>query len=521
MMKKLTGVRVLGIGMAAMLALCAGNAPARGFEPEKTRAVADGVTYDMTYTLALSGKPAGKMRAWQRVEGDKIISESEMSLGISRGQIDIKIGMKGRFVETLDHKPVSLRSEQTMGTIPMVTEATFKDGAIELVTEQGGQKGKSTQPFTDRDWLTPAQVDARTAEEVKAFLAGKPVPEKLTIRMMDATNGPVVLETTRGKFEKTTIEIGGKKIPAVKCVSTTSLTPGIEQIEYLGEDGYPLRTEAQMGGIPMTMTLVDPAAKDEPVKNAELGPELMVSTFVTPDRPIPSPRKTKKGTYLLSVPDGAMPEIPSIGAQSAKRVDERTVRVSVDNMTPGVVGEAEARNPEWTASSAMLAWKDPAIAELTAKALRDVGEDREAKCEALRRFVHSYINAKGLSVGFASASETAKTRQGDCTEHGVLLAAMMRAAGIPARVVSGVIYADQFAGAEHIFGYHMWAQALIEGEGGPRWVDFDATLPDQTRFDATHIALGASGLKDGETYNSMVQLTPLLGRLQIKVESVQ
>jgi hypothetical protein len=511
------------LGLAAALVLCAGGvmAPARAWEPEKARATASDVRYDLTYTLALSGKPAGKMRMWQRVEGDRIITESDMTLGVSRGAIDIKIGMKGKFVETLDHKPVSLRSEQTMGTIPMVTEATFKDGAIELETTQGGQKGRSAQPFTDKDWLTPAAVDARVSEEVRAFLAGKPTAEKMTLRMMDATNGPVVLETTRGKFEKATIEIGGKQVAALKCVSTTSLTPGIEQVEYLNEQGYPLRTEAQMGGIPMTMTLVDPGAKDEPVKAAELGPELMVSTFVTPDRPIPGARKTKRASYLLSVPDGSMPDVPTVGAQTATRVDGRTVRVRVDNMTLGAVGAEEARSEEWRASTAMLAWKDPAISELTARALRGVGEDREAKCEALRRFVHTYINAKGLSVGFASATETAQTRQGDCTEHGVLLAAMMRAAGIPSRVVSGLIYADQFAGSEHIFGYHMWAQALIEGEGGWRWVDFDATLPDQTRFDATHIALGTSGLKDGETYNSMVLLTPLLGRLQLKVEAVE
>lgn len=513
------------LGGAVLIGLIAGGAFAQA---EKTapavRAPAQAAPgYDMTYTLELAGKPSGKMRTWQRVEGNQIITESEMTMGVSRGTIDIKIGMKGKFVETIDHKPVSLRSEQSMGTIPMIMDVTFKDGSIDLVTTQGTQKGQSTQPFPDKDWLTPAQVDIKTREEVQGFLAGKPVPEKLTVKMIDPANGPVVLETSRGKFEKATIDLNGKKVDVVKCVSTTSLTPGIEQIEYLNSDGIPVRTEAKMGGIPMTMTLYDPSAPVAEKKpgDADLAPELMVSTFVKPDRPIALPRTRKKATYLLSLPDGAMPDVPTASAQTATRVDSSKVRVSVSNQTGGLVSKEEADSAEFTASTAMLAAKDPLIAELTAKALKGVADDPEAKAEALRRFVHSYINGKGLTVGFASASETAKTRAGDCTEHGVLLAAMLRAAGIPSRVASGVIYADSFAGSEHIFGYHMWAQAMLPAEGGKRWVDFDATLPDSCRFDATHIALGLSSLKEGETYNSMVLLTPLLGRLQIKVESVE
>ena len=38
---------------------------------------------------------------------------------------------------------------------------------------------------------------------------------------------------------------------------------------------------------------------------------------------------------------------------------------------------------------------------------------------------------KDLSVGFATAADVARTAQGDCTEHAVLLAALLRASDIP------------------------------------------------------------------------------------------
>jgi len=124
-------------------------------------------------------------------------------------------------------------------------------------------------------------------------------------------------------------------------------------------------------------------------------------------------------------------------------------------------------------------------------------------------------------VGFASATEVARSREGDCTEHGVFLASLLRARGIPARVVSGLIYADSFAGSQNIFGYHMWTQALLDIDGAKRWVDLDATLPASHPADATHIAVVTSELADGELGVSMMPVAQMMGRVGIVVESVE
>jgi hypothetical protein len=131
----------------------------------------------------------------------------------------------------------------------------------------------------------------------------------------------------------------------------------------------------------------------------------------------------------------------------------------------------------------------------------------------MRRFVYRYITRKDLSVGFGSASEVARSREGDCSEHGCLLAAMLRADGIPSRAVSGLIYADQLGGA---FGYHMWTQGLFEIDGQRCWIDLDATLAPSTPFDATHIALVVTSLADDQPQIPLVAIVPLLGRLAIR-----
>lgn len=141
--------------------------------------------------------------------------------------------------------------------------------------------------------------------------------------------------------------------------------------------------------------------------------------------------------------------------------------------------------------------------------------------ERMRRHVHGHINRKSLDVGFATASEVARTREGDCTEHAVLLAAMLRAAGIPSRVVSGLIYVDEFVGQKGVFGFHMWTQALLPGPDGEGvWVDLDATL-DRLPRDATHIGVAVSTLEGSERVNTMAAVAPLLGALSIEVERVE
>lgn len=104
----------------------------------------------------------------------------------------------------------------------------------------------------------------------------------------------------------------------------------------------------------------------------------------------------------------------------------------------------------------------------------------------------------------------------------MLLAALLRTQGIPSRVVSGVVYVDQFVGNREVFGYHMWTQALLPDEpdrlGDPeavhRWVDLDAAVRP---FGGTHIAMATSGLADGDVINSMVALVDLLGDLEVEV----
>ena len=113
------------------------------------------------------------------------------------------------------------------------------------------------------------------------------------------------------------------------------------------------------------------------------------------------------------------------------------------------------------------------------------------------------ISTRSTSPAIISALETISRRAGDCTEAAVLLAAFGRAAGIPTRVVSGLVYSrERYHGVSNAFMPHSWALAYVDG----RWRSFDLALD---AFDSTHIALTV-GDGDARSIAAASQLASLL-----------
>ena len=93
--------------------------------------------------------------------------------------------------------------------------------------------------------------------------------------------------------------------------------------------------------------------------------------------------------------------------------------------------------------------------------------------KGISMFVYNHITLKNTGIPLLPASVILKERAGDCTEHSILTAALLRAAGIPARCVTGIILAENFRGRNNVFVYHMWVEAFYGG----RWMFVDSTRP--------------------------------------------
>ncbi|MCA9291552.1 MAG: transglutaminase domain-containing protein, partial [Phycisphaerales bacterium] len=435
------------------------------------------------YRLDLAGSRAGYQHDRTTVAEDgTITSRSDITMSIARGPLEITIEMSTSFVEAADGTPVRATARQNMSQNIIETVCTWTPDHIVYVSTQGGRTITKEEPLPEGEWLTPRLARAYFLKRREGGA------KEITYRVIDLQNGlsPFAIRHTYVKDD--VFDLDGREVPVTVWSTESELMAGTTATEMYSADGVLVHSITTLPLGTMEARLVTEA---DALQKADKAPELMVSTFVRPSRAIERPLKATTATYVLRVTDGALPDLPSAGAQRVSPREDGALVLTVDvNDMQRASGEDEA-NEAYRESSAMANTEDPQIVKLAARGVRKAKDDSPlAKAEALRAFVHRYINKKDLGTAFASASETAQTRSGDCSEHGVLLCALLRAQGIPSRVASGLVYADAFAGSESIFGWHMWTQALVDG----RWVDLDATLP--VNYTAGHILTGTSSLDE-------------------------
>lgn len=465
---------------------------------------------DRWYILEMMGGKVGWMHSLETREGDTITTRSRMELSIGRTDGKASMSMENEFVETADGKPISMKRIQKFGDEPVTTEYTFTKEHIAVTSTQQGKATESTVPLPEGTWLTPAAAERFTTQRFKSGA------KEIVLRTITPETGTTPVTVTRKGFTPEKLEVMGRTIDAVKVTSENSAMPGSTTTEWVDAEGELVRSETPLGGTPIVLTR---ATKEQALnKGTAPAPDVMAATLIKIDRTIPNAPRIRKAVYLLSVDDGELPDLPQTGTQSFSRVDAKSARVTVTALPETNAPAADATNPEFTTATPICDSNDEKIKELAKDAAK--GRTGRELAEALRAFTNRYIQDKNMNVGFATASEVARNRSGDCSEHGVLLAALLRASGFPARAAAGIVYVPELSGVKNVFGYHMWAQALLDIDGQKRWLDLDGTLRGHP-YDPTHLTLAVSSLDDSDPSGGMVDVAAFMGRLRIKVESLE
>jgi len=241
------------------------------------------------------------------------------------------------------------------------------------------------------------------------------------------------------------------------------------------------------------------------------------SDVVVPvSQPLANPHEQKELHYRVTL-DGGDPttvfagsltqSVKAAGGHTAEIVTRR-YRVGKDEL-PTTADDENSAEPtdDDRKPNSQVESDDPVVVKLAQEA-RGNETDPTKTAILLEKGVHDLIQEKNFSQAFATAAETAKSREGDCTEHTVLLTAMLRANGIPARAAIGLVYVQELKG----FGYHMWTEAYLNGH----WVPLDATL-GQAGIGPAHLKLSHTNLAGASPYSSFLPVAQVLGRLKIEV----
>jgi hypothetical protein len=456
------------------------------------------------YRCTLGGSPCGRMVEHVESLADGIErSRTELVLRFERQGVTTSATIRTEIDMDGDGRPRRMRLEQSLGEEPNSTVWIFEPDGLREIRTQGTRRVEQRLPSPTGTWHLPGP-----AFDLARRTATAEVP--VTLRVVDPSRGVEPMDVRYRPDGRESIVVGGAVVDGERW--QVQEPDGTVTIEIIDADGRTLASRAPMGaGLgELEIVVADRAAAEAAARGRVelLDAGLVRPTFVEGSRPLDRGDRVR---YRLDWP-AETPPPPAIGAQRIERDgDALVVEVEPGRGTPVEWADDEDRTRHLV-PSAILDADDPDVVRFARRHDRARRSDAE-RAELLRAAVHRHINRKGMATAFAGAGETVRSKAGDCTEHAVLLAAALRAIGIPSRTVSGLVW-TRYDGADGgAFLWHMWTQAVIDD----RWIDLDATLPGKAAFHPGHLAVSVSDGSPRDIETSGRAMLAVFGSLAIEV----
>ena len=392
------------------------------------RASADDVLLQQTLVITLAGQEVGTLEALDKRTAAGITMSRIAKLQVRRGEVVNDMKTETLVKLTRDLRPISYRYQRTDAAGTLLTEGTLKNDVLQLTTTQNGaivKTNKAVPPHTTFGFAVEHEMRSQ-------LIDGKQLERSIIIEELGAQvqmTGSIKKQGAGYTLQTTFMNLTSDEEVDAAGRTLVSRTPG------MGVVAYPI------GRAPM----------DVLKGQADL---MAVSTWQVQSVHPPVARVL----YRLSTLDARNFAIPEDERQTIKERTDQWVTIEVkegDTFT-GALGLK--RKAELLAATPYEAIDDPRLKNAAAAAAKGA-TDKLDEIGKLVDFVHAHVATKGLDRGYAPAIATLESRQGDCTEHSVLLSALLRTRGFPTRLVDGVVVSGTNA------GYHEWVEVYVEGRG--------------------------------------------------------
>jgi hypothetical protein len=434
------------------------------------------------FSILLSGERVGfaHLVITRAGEGYRIDSEGSVKMrvmGFSREATSKESYLVGR-----DLTLQSFATESRIDGSPLVLKGEVTPKGIKVAVESGG--GKKERTLKSKGAVYPPQ-----ALNIFPLMQGTSAGKSYKIAMLD-------VESLKVKQIKVEV-VGEETLPGGFAVHLkNNLYPMVDNDVWVDLKGNSIR-ESVRDDLVVTVAEDESSAKRY-LADAALSKRDLVLDFsmIRVNPPLDRVDQLKKLSVEFSGVPANIPILQGKGQQGTRLPDGR-VLFTMPNpaFAPGL---PEVPAPADLEPAERIPSDGP---EIIAKKDEIIGAEKDpAKiAKLLVDWVAKEI--KGTVTDSQSPLETLKSRNGNCQSHARLYAALARAAGIPTRFVSGLVYLQGQG-----FLYHSWAESYLNG-----WTELDPTF-GETPANLTHIML-----VEGETPDEMGLLAGVIGRVQAKV----
>ena len=381
-------------------------------------------------------------------------------------------------------------------------EGRIKDGVAYLETRLAGKTTHTQTPISSDTifegmigyFLLQRGIEIGNTHTLPIFNLDLMKPVKTDISVLQADQ----------------VEFDGKLMPVYVVSYMMDIMGGLTTTQWLGHNGATYRMEVGLMGLKMVLSKTD--MQTVLGESGEVDVILNTKIFVQGGSPPSGARRFKARLWLT---EGRLDKAVTINNRQELKIDADP-RHGVIEINVPAIDRAETLNlpiqnrhnaeelAQFLKSTVYIQAEHPAIRLKAAEVVN--GEINAWKsAQKLCRWVYKNIHDKNLKVGFGSALQTLESLEGDCTEHTVLMIAMARAVGIPARVCAGLVF------QRDAFYYHFWPEVYIG-----KWVAMEPTL-GQIQADANHIQLAGSELESDSMLEFGEGVMRTLNQLEIEM----
>lgn len=429
---------------------------------------------------------------------------------IKRLEQTITMRVENIFLETEEGHLLEYASKMSQGRVATLFRgkrlATEGESArFEITTTQAGQQTGAPEKFTWDANLGGLHAQ-RLALEDPPIAAGQ---KRERLVLVPLVNRPAVMHFTATKPESVEM-IGGTEVSLLRVEHEVAID---------GQAPAPTTMWVDDHGVVVKMSLPE---QDFEIlscdKELAMSPNQAVTFDLATETVVPVPgditplRTAPKAVYHLRHARGNLAEMLSGKTnQTLEATGQREVKLTVFRIDPRAVlpsgiNRDDAPSAADREPSSLVQSDDEEVLKLAATIPDQEGALQTAF--AAEKLVHETVTEKNFSQGFASAADVARMREGDCTEHSVLLMALLRAKGIPARAALGLVYHE---GAQAKgFAYHMWTEAWIDD----RWVPLDATRPPGP-IGVDYLKVTQSSLQGSAAFSAFFPVSRVIGQIEI------
>jgi transglutaminase-like putative cysteine protease len=469
-------------------------------------------SWDAVY---IAGSKVGHIRTYIEPVKDKgrdlLRVRVDLELSFRRDKDQVLLGMEYGTIEKPDGSVLRLDTRIRAAENVIRVHGDVVADKMKLTLDAGGQEQQQTI-----DW----GQDVRGPYAAEMSLSRSPIKpgESRSMKMyMPDLNKVCDITLTAKAVEEVTL--GGGVARQLMRVDQTTASDGKPRPEFdvtlwIDSGGQVLKSKTDTLGGMVTYRTTKEGALAKNDENPATQFDQIANSVIKVARKIPRPETTRDVLYRVTLKeDDPAKIIPADRRQSLKagtRPNESILEIKTAGPNAGEAGP-DTVDETYLRSNPLITSSDPMVVSLARRAVVGV-KDPWAKAKKIEEYVAKNLKDKNFETGFASAAEVARNMTGDCTEHGVLVAAMCRAEKIPARVVVGLVYANHLGG----FGFHMWNEVYVNR----RWVALDASF-EQDDVDAVHIKLSDSSLDGVSPFESFLPVVRVLGKMTIETIEIR